>query len=241
METKFILSSVRREAEKLGAHGEIRAAVRLSGSVNGDRGEGYLLLYEEAFVLLCRKLGERDYAGVIDAPGAWRTGALQEAQYQVSLEILYGDRVYRCVFPPSERVDAETILAALRDAEAAGETGYSVPMRIFAALLVSLSDADHSECLRRILNAGQTAAGRRYAAQHSLPELVEQAAGRFTEDQKKALLWNLIELRMSDGVWSSTEQKGLGELAQALGWSEAEFRETAHNLLIKNNCLALFA
>ena len=240
METRFILSSVRREAEKLGASGDILSAVRLSGSVNGDRGEGYLLLYQDAFVLLCRKLGERDYTGIVDVPGAWRPGAVREAQYQISLEIIYDEQTYNCVFPPSERADAEKILTVLREAAASGETGYSVPMQIFAALLVSLSNADHSEGLRRILDAGAIAAGRRYAAQTTLPELVERAAGSFTDDQKKALIFNLIELRMSDGLWSSDEQKGLGELAQALGWSDAEFREAAHNLLIKNNYPALF-
>ena len=240
METRFILSSIRREAERLGARGEILSAVRLSGSVNGDRGEGYLLLYADTFVLLCRKLGERDYTGIIDTPGAWRAGAVREAQYQIELELLYGDAAYHCVFSPSERADAEAILNALREAADAGTGRCSEPMLIFAALLVSLSNADHSEGLRRILDAGTIAAGRRFAAQTTLPELVEQAAEHFTADQKKALLWNLIELRMSDGLWTSTEQKGLNELAQALGWSDAEFRETAHNLLIKNNYQAFF-
>ena len=241
METRFILSSIRREAEKLGAHGDILSAVRLSGAVNGDRGEGYLLLYQDAFVLLCRKLGERDYTGIIDAPGAWRTGSLQEAQYQIEMELLYGDTVYHCAFSPSERADADTIMEAFREAAETGTGRCSEPLLIFAALLVSLSNADHSEGLRRILDAGTIAAGRRYAAQNALPDLVEQAATRFGADQKKALIFNLIEFRMSDGLWSSDEQKGLCELAQALGWSEAEFREAAHNLLIKNNYLALFA
>ena len=179
METRFILSSIRREAERLGARGEILSAVRLSGSVNGDRGEGYLLLYADTFVLLCRKLGERDYTGIIDTPGAWRAGAVQEAQYQIELELLYGDAAYHCVFSPSERADAEAILNALREAADAGTGRCSEPMLIFAALLVSLSNADHSEGLRRILDAGTIAAGRRFAAQTTLPELVEQAAKRF--------------------------------------------------------------
>jgi len=240
METRFILSSIRREAEKLGAQGEIRSAVRLSGSVNGDRGEGYLLLYQDAFVLLCRKLGERDYAGVIDMPGAWRAGALNKAQYQIELELFYGDAIYHCVFPPSELADAEAILTVLREAAASGAERCSEAMQLFAAMLVTLSDADHSECLRRILDPGRIAAGRRCAARHSLSELVRQIAESFSAEQKQSLIWNLIELRMSDGLWTSTEQKGLNELAQALGWSDAEFREAAHNLLIKNNYPALF-
>lgn len=240
METKFILGSVRREAENLGARGELTRAVRLSGAVNGDRGEGYFLLYPDFLVLLYRKLGERDYAGVLDDRGVWEFEDYQEAQYQLSVVLRHGDEVYRCVFAPSEREDAEAVMLAVREARDDREPDCSEAMLIFAALVRSLSGDGHMEYAARLLGGRLLAAGRRYAERFSLPQLAAQAAERLTPKQKQSLMLNLIELRMSDGEWTTAEQQGLGELAAALGWTEEQFREAGEFLLTKNSFPVLF-
>ena len=63
MDVKYVLGSVLNAAAGLGGTGELRAVVRLSGAVNGERGEGYWLLYEDVLVLLYRRLGECSYEG----------------------------------------------------------------------------------------------------------------------------------------------------------------------------------
>jgi hypothetical protein len=67
MDVKYILSSILREASDMGAAGEIIAGVRLSGAVNGERGEGYILLYDDAVTLLYRRLGRGHAQGANSA------------------------------------------------------------------------------------------------------------------------------------------------------------------------------
>ena len=63
MDTKFILSNLLAAVGKFGTSGQVKAAVRFNGSVNGNAGEGYWLLFENALLLLYRVLGEYEYHG----------------------------------------------------------------------------------------------------------------------------------------------------------------------------------
>ncbi len=240
METKFILGSVRREAEKLGAQGDATHAVRLSGSVNGDRGEGYWLLYPESLILLYRKLGDRDYGGVCAAPEEWHFGNYREAQYELAIELSCDDAVYDCVFTPSERGEAEAVLNTIQTAAAKGVPRYAETLLLAAALIWQLSGDGHAEYARRILGSRYLAAGRRYAESATLSDLVSRAARMFSPEQKQSLMLNLIEQRMSDGEWTGAEQQALGELAAELGQAAEEFAGAWRTLLLKNRCPAIF-
>ena len=90
MDVKYILSSVAKEAEKIGASGKLLDGVRLSGAVNGERGEGYWLLYEDNLVLLYRRLGERDYEGCSGELSEWSFADYREEKYALKLQCSCG-------------------------------------------------------------------------------------------------------------------------------------------------------
>ncbi len=240
MDTKYILSSILREAKKFGGAGPVQAAVRLSGAVNGDRGEGYWLLYENMLTLLYRKLGERDYEGCGAAPEYWNFGDYREEKYALAIAMSCDEQTFECVFTPSERESAEAVLNAIQTAQATPQTVYSESALLMAGLLWQLSGDGHEDFARRLLGVRLLRAGRKYAESTTLPKMVEQADACFDVRQKKSLLANLIEQRMSDGEWSGEEQHALAELAGVWKLEAGVFDVFQDVLLLKNQCPLLF-
>ena len=113
MDVKYVLSSILREAARFGGTGELCAGVRLSGAVNGERGEGYLLLYSDVLVLLYRRLGERDYEGVTGTLPDWSFEVCSEEKYLIRITLQCGKESFACEFTPSERDSAEAIFNAI--------------------------------------------------------------------------------------------------------------------------------
>lgn len=240
MDVKYILSSVANEAVKLGASGKLLAGVRLSGAVNGERGEGYWLLYEDNLVLLCRRLGERDYEGCCGELSEWNFSGYREEKYALMLQTSFNSTEYLFEFTPAERSSAEVILNAITQAHADPRTVYPEKLLVMAGLFTALSSGGHEEFVLNLLGKELCRAGRMYAAKNTLPDLVELANDQFTLDQKKSVLANLIELRMSDGVWTSEEISALRELAGVWELPEEFFDNCAGVLLLRRSIGDLF-
>ena len=240
MDVKFILSSVAKEAVKMGASGELLAGVRLSGAVNGERGEGYWLLYEDNLVLLYRRLGERDYEGCCGELGDWSYTDYREEKYALMLQSFYAGTEYLFEFTPAERESAEIILNSITQAHADPHTVYSEAMLVMAGLLSFLSADGHEEYAVNILGKELWRAGKKYAASHTLPELLEQGNTLFNTEQKECVLANLIEQRMSDGIWKSEEAAALRELAEVWALPKDYFDTCAGVLLRRHSIGQLF-
>lgn len=231
MDVKYVLSSILREAEKMGGSGELRAGVRLSGAVNGERGEGYIMLYSDALVLLYRRLGERDYEGLTRDLAEWSFEDYSEEKYLMRITLQCANETYKCEFTPSERESAEEILNAITAAHAEPQAVYPESLLVMAALVYLLSSSEHEKFAQELLGKGLWRAARKYSAGKELESLAVKGGELFTSEQKQSLMLNLIELRMSDDLWQSAEAAALKELAQLWGLS-IEFYENAVNMLL---------
>ena len=231
MDVRYILSSVAKEADNIGASGKLLAGVRLTGAVNEERGEGYWLLYEENLVLLYRRLGERDYEGCSGELHEWSFTDYREEKYALKLQCSCGGCDYLFEFTPAERESAEIILNAVTQAHAAPQAVYSEELLVMAGLLNLLSTGGHEEFAIELLGKPLRRAGRKYAAERTLPDLVRLANELFSLEQKESVLANLIELRMSDGVWSSEEAGALKELSDIWGIAPEYFEACTRILL----------
>lgn len=231
MDVKYVLSSILREAARFGGDDELRAGVRLSGAVNGERGEGYLLLYSDVLVLLYRRLGERDYEGVTGTLPEWSFESNSEEKYLMRITMQCGEESFACEFTPSERGSAEEIFNAITAAHAEPQAVYPERILVMAALVYLLSSGEHEKFAQELLGKGLWRAACQYAADKELNALAIQGAELFNPQQKQSLLLNLIELRMSDDLWQTAEAAALKELAQI--WElPAEFYENAVNMLL---------
>ncbi len=240
MDVKYILSSVTKEAVKLGASGKLVAGVRLSGAVNGERGEGYWLLYEDNLVLLYRRLGQCDYEGCCGELDDWSFADYREEKYALMLQSSYAGTEYLFEFTPAERESAEIILNSITQAHADPKTVYSEAMLVMAGLLSFLSADGHEDYAVNVLGKELWRSGKRYAAKHTLPDLVEQGNKLFNADQKECVLANLIEQRMSDDLWKSEEAAALRELAEVWALPKDYFDTCAGILLKRRNLGVLF-
>lgn len=240
MDVKYILSSVANEAVKLGASGKLLDGVRLSGAVNGERGEGYWLLYEDNLVLLYRRLGERDYEGCCGELTEWSFAEYREEKYVLQLQASFNKVGYSFEFTPAERSSAEVILNAVTQAHADPKALYPENLLVMAGLVMALSNDGHEAFALDLLGKELCRVGRKYAANHTLVELVEQGNKLFTLEQKKSVLANLIEQRMSDGVWSGSEIAALKELSGVWTLPEDFFENCAGILLLRRSIGDLF-
>lgn len=240
MDVKYVLSSILREAEKFGGTGELRAGVRLSGAVNGERGEGYLMLYSDVLVLLYRRLGERDYEGLTRDLAEWSFETSSEEKYLIRITLQCGSESYACEFTPSERDSAEVIFNAITAAHAEPQAVYAERILIMAALIYLLSSSEHEKFAQELLGKGLWRAARKYAADKDLNNLAVQAGQQFTIEQKQSLMLNLIELRMSDDLWQSAEAAALKELAQVWELSEGFYENAVNMLLLRRQLGSLF-
>lgn len=240
MDTKFILASVLHEAEKYGVSGDVFAGVRLSGSVNGERGEGYWLLYEESLVLLYRRLGNRDYEGYAAPLEEWTFGEYREEEYNFTVDLSCDGKTYSCVFPPAEQEAAEVILNAIANINAALSASYPESALVMAGLLWILSGDGHADHALRVLGKQLYRVGEKFAEDKELTQIAELANTALNMDQKKSLIANLIEMRMCDGEWSSEEQSALAELAEIWEMPTEDYNNIRDILLLKNQCPLIF-
>lgn len=240
MDIKYILSSVAKEAEKLGASGRLLAGVRLSGAVNGERGEGYWLLYEDNLALLYRRLGQRDYEGCCCELAEWSFSDYREEKYALMLQCSCAGGDFLFEFTPAERSSAEVVLNAVTQAHAEPLAVYPEQQLVMAGLFSFLSSDGHEEFAIQLLGKKLWRAGKKYAAGHTLPDLLEKGHSFFTAEQKKSVVANLIEQRMSDGVWSSEEAAALQELAAVWDLPHDFFENCAGILLLRRSIGDLF-
>ena len=240
MDVKYLLSSVTAEAVKLGASGKLLTGVRFSGAVNGGRGEGYWLLYEDNLALIYRQLGQREYQGACGELNDWSFADYREEKYALMLQAVYKSSSYAFEFTPDERKSAEVILEAINQAHAAPQTIYPEKLLVMAGLFILLSSDGHEKFAGELLGKELCRAGRRYSAEHTLPELVDLANKLFTAEQKESVLVNLIEQRMSDDVWSSEEAAALRELAEIWALPAGYFENCTGVLLKRRELGALF-
>ena len=232
MDVKYLLSSVAAEAVKLGASGKLLDGVRFSGAVNGERGEGYWLLYEDNLVLIYRQLGQCGYEGTCGDLSDWSFAGYREEKYALMLQAECKSGSYAFEFTPAERSSAEVILNAITHAHAAPQTVYPEKLLVMAGLFMLLSSDGHEKFSVELLGKELCRAGRRYSAEHTLVELVELGNKLFTAEQKESVLINLIEQRMSDDVWSREEAAALRELAEI--WAlPAGYFENCTGILLK--------
>lgn len=240
MDIKYILSSILREAANLGAEGELQAGVRLSGAINSERGEGYLLLYSEGLTLLYRRLGQRDYEGVFAGLTDWSFDNYRQEKYALLIDMICRGSSCRCEFTPSERESAEIIFNAIAAAHAEPQELYSESTLLMTALLYLLSGDGHELYAEDLLGKKLLRAGKKYAADQELQDLVARAAELFTLEQKQTVLINLIEERMSDGLWSSSEAAALRELADVWNLGSEYFEQSCGVLLMRHRIGELF-
>lgn len=240
MDVKYILSSILREASDMGAAGEIIAGVRLSGAVNGERGEGYILLYDDAVTLLYRRLGQRDYQGCTAPLSEWTFGNLQEKKYAYTMDVTCRGTSYQCEFTPSELESTENIIDAVTAAHADPSNTYSEKVLLMASLLTMLSEPVHREFTQSLLGKDLFKAAVKFAASHRLPDIVERSAALFDENQKRSVLLNLIEMRLSDDLWTGKESEALRELAEVWQLGDDFFEQAAGMLLLRRQLGSLF-
>ena len=231
MDVKYVLSSILCEAEKLGGEGVLKAGVRLTGAVNGERGEGYFLLYNDVLVVLYRLLGQRDYEGIGKDIAEWNFENYREEKYALRITLKNAESEFECEFTPSERESAEVIFNAITAAHAEPQAVYPEKTLIMAALIYLLSSNDHEKFAQELLGKGLWRAARKYASGKDLSKLALQSGELFAPEQKQSLMLNLIELRMSDDLWQTEESAALRELSQIWGIS-GEFFSNAVNLLL---------
>lgn len=240
MDVKYLLSSVANEAAKLGASGKLLAGVRLTGAVNGERGEGYWLRYEDDLVLLYRILGSAVYSGICGELEEWNFADYREEKYALMLTLSIRGQSYSCEFTPAERESAESILNAITSAHAEPRSIYPEKTLIMAGLLCSLADQAHEKYAVELLGKELFKYGRKYAAKHTLPDLLEAANSQFTAEEKKSVLINLMEQRMSDDLWSSQEAAALRELADVWSIDQQYMENCAQVLLLRSKLWTLF-
>lgn len=200
MDIKYVLKSILREAATLGASGELQCGIRLSGAVNGKRGEGYLLLYSEGLVLLYRRLGMRDYEGCFADLYEWHFDNYREEKYSLVMDAHCRDQAFVCEFTPSERESAELILNALAAAHAEPLTVYDENTLLMASVLTSFTPEDQTAATLALLGKQLYQASYKYAAKHQLTELIDRTGELFSNEQKKSVLLNLIELQLASDL-----------------------------------------
>lgn len=240
MDVKYLLSSVANEAAKLGASGKLLAGVRLTGAVNGERGEGYLLRYEDDLVLLYRILGNTAYGGICGEIGEWSFADYREEKYALMLTLSLREQSYSCEFTPAERESAENILNAITAAHADPQTIYPEKTLIMAGLFCYLAEGEHEKYAVELLGKELFKAAGKYTATHTLPDLLEAANSQFTAEEKNSVLINLIEQRMSDDLWSSQEAAALRELADVWSIDQQYMENCAQVLLMRSKLWTLF-
>ena len=240
MDIKYVLSSVLREAEKLGSYGELLAGVRLSGAVNSERGEGYFLLYSGGLSLLYRRLGERDYEGVFSELPEWNFSNYNEEKYALTVNMECANKSYICEFTPSERESAEMIFNAINTAHAEPHSVYTQTTLTMAGLICLLSSDGHESYAENLLGKRLYRAGIRFVADRTLPALVADGNTLFSVEQKQSILANLIEQRMSDDIWSSAESSALRELSEVWQLGNDFYEQCVSILLLRRKLGLLF-
>lgn len=240
MDVKYVLPSILREASEIGAQGDLLAGVRLSGAVNGERGEGCLMLYTEGVVLLYRRLGQRDYEGFFDNFTAWSFDNFHEEKYSLSLDVHCREKCVRCEFTPSERESAEKILNAVAAAHAEPQALYSKETLLMASLFVFYANSGHTQFIRDLLGKQLHLAAIKYTASRTLESVIREADSLFNDRQKQSVLLNLIEMFMSDDLWRSAEAANMRELAEAWNIAPDVYENFAGTLLLRRSLGNLF-
>ena len=239
MDVKYVLSSVLQEARQLGSSGALQAGVRFNGAVNGERGEGYWLLFEDNLVLLYRRLGQRDYEGCCGELTDWSFEDYCEEKYALQLTAKFQEQSFRCEFTPAERDSAESILNAITANHAEPQAVYSESMLVMAGVFVQLSGG-HEDFARDLMGKALWRAGLKYAAKHTLPDLLELSNKLFSVEQKESIMINLISQRMSDNIWSGDERSALQELNSVWQLPEEFFLNVEKILLQQKKLGELF-
>ncbi len=240
MDVKYLLGSVANEAVKLGASGNLLAGVRLTGAVNGERGEGYWLCYEDNLVLLYRILGQTTYTGCCAELAEWSFTDYREEKYALMLTASSAGVSYNFEFTPAERESAENILNAINASHAEPQTLYPEKTLTMAGLFYFLAAGNHEKYALNLLGKELFRAGRKYASHNTLPDLLSRANELFSPEQKNSVLINLIEQRMSDNLWTSEEAAALRELADVWGITPEQFNSYSQMLLLRSRLGELF-
>ncbi|MBE6379500.1 MAG: hypothetical protein E7047_01055 [Lentisphaerae bacterium] len=240
MDIKYTLQSILREAASLGANGQLLAGIRLAGAVNGERGEGYLMLYSEGLVLLYRRLGLRDYEGIFASLDEWSFDKFREEKYLLTLEVRCRSNTFRCEFTPSERDSAEQILNAIAAAHAEPLAVYSESTLLMAGLLIGMSGPANGD-LSGLLDKKLYLAACKYATKHQLAEMIVRAGEIFSEDQKKSLLLNLIEFNLYETELPEKSCTLLRELAKDWLLDENFFETSTYLLSMRSKLNTLFS
>lgn len=240
MDVKYVLPSILREAAEIGAHGDLLAGVRLSGAVNGERGEGCLMLYSEGLVLLYRRLGQRDYNGFFEPLDQWYFDNFCEEKYSLSLDVHCREQCVRCEFTPSERESAEQILNAVAAAHAEPQALYSEETLLMAALFIFYGNTESVAFVRELLGKQLYLAAVKYSSYKSLDSVIRQAEHAFNEQQKQSVMLNLIEMFMADDLWRSSESAAMRELARAWNIAPEIYENYAGILLLRRSLGNLF-
>ena len=155
----------------------------------------------------------------------------REEKYALLINISCRNVKYACEFTPSERTAAETVINAINNASAAPQSLYDSNVLIMAGLFYSLSSG-HSGYAAELLGKELYRAGKKFASENTLPDLVAKANDAWTDEQKQSVLLNLLELRMSDGIFEYEESEALRELSEV--WNlKNDFYVQSKDLLLK--------
>lgn len=116
------------------------------------------------------------------------------------------------------------------------------PMIGFCAMLQALVNLDspksaaETKVMELIIHDDQRLRdGRRYWHQTGTESLIAEVSQKCSTIQKQALMANLLEIAMVDGVLDTGEKEFLEHVRQVLGVGTAEFNRIYDVLILKNN------
>ncbi len=240
MDTKFILSNLLAAAGKFGAAGQVEAAVRFNGSVNGNAGEGYWLLFENALLLLYRVLGEYEYHGCCGKVSKWSYSDYCQEACCLRAKLSCGTEDFAVEFSLSEQHDAEFIMQKVAAANTDPLQLYPEKILNVAALFYLLSDESHREFALKLLGDELFSTAGRFAEQTDIQSVTGRCNELLSQAEKESVLTNLIDLRMSDYLWESNENAALQELAAVWDISTEFYTQCSQILLLRKKIGSLF-
>lgn len=254
MDTKFVVLSLLRQAEAVGASGEVTYAIRLDKTFDGRSGEGYILCFGDTVCLADRPLGQGTYRCQAAPLAEVRVKKLERGNSNSFADLDFAGSAVGCHWSWAENKDAERLLALFAGNAATAESPAQAPAaapdrtaELFVAGLMYAAESsgqlspEQEQLIRELAPGDMLTRGLDYYHGHDLITYVGAVRAAFNREQLLSLLANQLEVVMVDGDFRSAERRGMEELGRKLGFPAAEYEKILEVILCKNRSPLLFS
>jgi len=245
------------------------AVLRTSACFDGSPGEGYIIAMEDRTFLFSRSIGEDNYRKLEIPYPEISSLSIKKEKFESFIDMASGGTKYLIKFSGFEEKDIMPMLEkwssvtqntspektppkqpepipSVQEAPPLRTPTISPPVGLAAALMfLATADNKIAQCeddyIRKTFcdNDEILKAGLEYYKSHSYDEVIAELSG-LDHQQALCVLANMTELSMSDGTFSSRQQKMIWKFAQAVNLTHDEYQTVKDVLLLKNQLVVLY-